>query len=337
MQNISEQLADIAISRSLLLQRVSNGLSKEVAQLYTEMIEDISTTILKSGKISNNMTKTIKDIKEQLQVPDIESDMNSLAQSEVSFTKNAYNAVIGVDIFKNIPPESAMAQIYNTSLIEGASIGMWLKDLEYSQAFDIERAVKLGMTMGETNVQLAKRLQSTMEVSMRNAQSIVITATSAVANKARMDFYESNSSVLNGYQWMATLDSRTRLEHAARDGAAWDLNGNGLNSKGKRFPFRQTPYGWRCRCQLKAILKSWRELGLDEDELPEGTRSSLDGYVPQSLSFDKWIENKPKQFQEEYLGKGRYELYRDGKITFIDLISQKGTVISIRELKEKYS
>ena len=41
------------------------------------------------------------------------------------------------------------------------------------------------MTLGETNAQLAQRVVNTMGVSMRNAQSIVITGTSAVTNKAR--------------------------------------------------------------------------------------------------------------------------------------------------------
>lgn len=334
MQNISEQLANLAITRSLLLHRVSNGLSNDVASLYKEMIDDITTTILKSGKSSNNITKTIKDIKAQLQVPDIESDMNSLAQSEVSFTKNAYNAVIGIDIFKNIPPESAMAQIYNTSLIEGASVGMWLKDLEYSQAFDIERAVKLGMTMGETNVQLAKRLQSTMEVSMRNAQSIVITATSAVANKARMDFYDANSEVLKGYQSIAVLDGRTSDLCIAYSGLKFDLQ---FKPIGHNKPYRATPRHFRCRSTHISILKSWRELGIDEDELPEGTQSSDAGYVPQSYTFGDWLKTKNTAQQNDILGVGKAQLWRDGKITLSDLVGQNGRTLTIAELKELHS
>ena len=180
MTNISEELADLTISRQLVLQRVANGLSKEVAQHYNEMIDDIRTTILKSGNISNRLRQTIKDIKEQLSVPNFDKEFKDLAKQEVNYTQKAYNSVIGVDVFKNIPPESAMNAILSTSLIEGATISAWMKDLEASQAFDIERAIKLGMTLGETNNQLAQRVVNTMGVSMRNAQSIVITGTSAV-------------------------------------------------------------------------------------------------------------------------------------------------------------
>ena len=194
------------------------------------------------------------------------------------------------------------------------------------------------MTLGETNNQLAQGVVNTLGVSMRNAQTIVKTGTASVANQARMEFYQANEDdVIKGYQWHATLDSRTRLEHAARDGAAWDTNKKGLNEKGKKYPFKYIPDGWNCRCQLVPILKTWREMGIDEDELPDGTRSSLDGYVPQTTTFDKWIEGKSDKFKEDYLGKGRYNLYKDGKITFSDLVGQKGRTLTLRELLEKYS
>ena len=337
MQNISDQLADLAIARSLVLIRIQNGLSNDVAILYNEMIDDISTTILKTGKISNHLTKTIKDIKAQLQVPDINDNLKDIAQAEVNYTQKASTSVIGIDSFKNIPPKGAKREILNTSLIEGATIHSWLKDLEASQAFDVERAVRLGMTLGETNAQLANRLKSTMELSMRNAQTIVRTATATVANKARMEFMEANNEVIKGWEWNSTLDGRVRKEHADRDGATWNLDKEGINAKGKKYPFRYTPYGWNCRCQLNPILKSWKELGIDEEEVPVGTRSSLDGYVSQDMTFDKWLKTKSSEFQKEYLGAGRYELYSKGKITLSDLINQKGRYLSIKELKEKYS
>ena len=55
------------------------------------------------------------------------------------------------------------------------------------------------------------------------------------------------------------------------------------------------------------------------------------------MTFDKWLKTKSSEFQKEYLGAGRYELYSKGKITLSDLINQKGRYLSIKELKEKYS
>jgi len=45
MANISTQLSDLAIIRSLLLQRIANNLSAEVAGAYQNIIDDISRDI----------------------------------------------------------------------------------------------------------------------------------------------------------------------------------------------------------------------------------------------------------------------------------------------------
>lgn len=336
MDNISTQLADLAISRSLVLIRLQNGLSKQVAEHYTAMIDDIQTTILKSGNISNRLRQTIKDIKEQLSVPNFDKDLKELAQSEVNYTQKAYNSVIGIDLFKNIPPEGAMSAILNTSLIEGALLSDWFKDLKNSQAFDVERAIKLGVTLGETNYQIAQRLKSTLEISQRNAETLVITSASAIGNQARMEFFNENSEVLKGWVYNAVLDTRTSAFCRAYDNLKWDMNKKPI---GHNLPFRQPPNQthWRCRSTILPWLKSWQELGIDEDEVPVGTRSSLDGYAPQDISFNDWLKRQSKERIEETLGKGRAELFLKGKITMRDLISQQGKTLSIAELKEKYS
>lgn len=334
MANLSEDLADLTISRQLVLQRVSNGLSKQVADHYEAMIDDISTTILKSGNISNRLRQTIKDIKEQLSVPNFDKEFKDLAKQEVNYTQKAYNSVIGVDVFKNIPPESAMSSILNTSLIEGATISAWMQDLEASQAFDVERAIKLGMTLGETNNQLAQRVVNTMGVSMRNAQSIVITGTSAVTNKARMDFYSENDDIIAGYQSIAVLDGKTSDVCIAYSNAKYTKDFKPIGNSPSYF---LTPRHFRCRSTHIPILKTWRELGIDEDELPIGTQSSDMGYLPQDYSFSDFLKLKTKEQQNEILGNGKAQLWRDGKITLSQLVTQQGRTLTLKELQEKYS
>jgi hypothetical protein len=59
----------------------------------------------------------------------------------------------------------------------------------------------------------------------------------------------------------------------------------------------------------------------------------MDGQVSAGTNFDKWLSQKDKSFQEQYLGKGRYDLYKSGKITLSDLVNQQGEVLSVKELK----
>lgn len=343
MANISEELADLTISRQLVIQRVANGLSKEVAEHYQAMIDDIRTTILKSGVISNHLKKTISDIKEQLSVPNFDKDFKELARQEVDYTQKAYNSVIGIDLFKNIPPESAMSSILNTSLIQGATANQWLDRLNESQIFFIgniineetQKQIRLGMTLGETNYSIAERVSFQLNASMREAQKIVITATSSIANQARMEFYSANDEVIKGYQSIAVLDGKTSDVCIAYSGQKYDNNLKPIG--GKQLPYKQTPRHFNCRSTHVPILKTWKELGIDLDELPTGTQSSDAGYLPQDYTFNDFLKTKTKDYQDKVLGVGRAQLWRDGKITLSQLVNQQGKSLTLKELKEKYS
>jgi hypothetical protein len=58
----------------------------------------------------------------------------------------------------------------------------------------------------------------------------------------------------------------------------------------------------------------------------------MNGQAPEDLTADKWFKLQDDKFKEFYLGKGRYELYKDGKISLKDLVSQNGRYLTITEL-----
>ncbi|WP_424411224.1 phage minor head protein [Pasteurella sp. PK-2025] len=91
-----------------------------------------------------------------------------------------------------------------------------------------------------------------------------------------------------------------------------------------------------CRSTMRLITKSWRELGFDVDEIPESTRASMDGQVKENITYEDWLKNKTKAQQDEILGKGKADLWRNGVITFRDMLDQSGRPLTLKELKEKY-
>ena len=91
-----------------------------------------------------------------------------------------------------------------------------------------------------------------------------------------------------------------------------------------------------CRCTISPVLKSWKELGIDGfEDFDEGTRASMDGQVSGSMTFEDWFETLDAARQEAILGKGRYELYKSGKISFSDLVDQNGRGLTVEELYKK--
>jgi len=85
------------------------------------------------------------------------------------------------------------------------------------------------------------------------------------------------------------------------------------------------------------VLKTWRELGINMDELSDNTRASMEGQVTDK-TFADWLKRKTETdptFADRTLGKGRAELWRNGKITMDQMISG-GKPLSLAELKAKY-
>ena len=92
---------------------------------------------------------------------------------------------------------------------------------------------------------------------------------------------------------------------------------------------------WNCRCLYVEVLKTWKELGIDLNEMPASTRASMDGQV-KDTSFGEWLKGQSPARQEEILGKGRADLYNRGVITFNQLTDGKGAPLSLKQLQDKY-
>ena len=341
MQNLTDEIKDLLLTRSLLLQRVSNSLTKDIINAYVSVIDDILAQIA-TGKNINivNMNEIIKELNAKL-TPDLTSvndDLVQLGINEASYVANGINGAIGIDLVSKLPTDRTVQKIVNTSLMDGLTISEWLGKQDKSFQETLTKQIRLAVIEGETNPQIVSRLKGALDIkNNNNIKTIVRTAVATVTSQVREQTYKENEDIFKGWEWNATLDSRVRPEHLLLDKSFWSLEGKGLNEKGKKYKFRQAPDSWNCRCILLPIVKSFKELGIPLDEVSKGTRSSIDGYISSNLSASDWFESKSKAFQEEYLGKSRYELYKKGTITLSDLLNQQGRYLTIKELKAKYS
>ena len=93
MQNLTDEIKDLLLTRSLLLQMVSNSLTKDIVNAYVSVIDDILAQIA-TGKNINliNMNKIIKELNAKL-TPDltiVNDDLVQLGISEASYVANVY-------------------------------------------------------------------------------------------------------------------------------------------------------------------------------------------------------------------------------------------------------
>ena len=58
----------------------------------------------------------------------------------------------------------------------------------------------------------------------------------------------------------------------------------------------------------------------------------MDGQVPQSLTYPKWLKQQSARVQDEALGPTRGRLFRQGKVTIDRFVDDQRQVISVKEL-----
>jgi hypothetical protein len=119
------------------------------------------------------------------------------------------------------------------------------------------------------------------------------------------------------------LDNRTTEICIGYDGKVYPIN------EGPRPPFH-----WQCRTQAVPVLKSWKQLGINLKEAPEGTRSSMNGQEAAKITYPEWLKKQPIEFQDEVLGPTRAKLWRSGKVK-IDRFTQDGKLLTLDQLRKK--
>jgi SPP1 gp7 family putative phage head morphogenesis protein len=340
--NVSDKLLDLTIIRQLLLERVIAGqsaaLNKQLDSIAAALQKQLKGKELTEYQ-GKRLDKAIAELKEIVTVK--EPDLSDLTAAEAGFFRDS---MVNVGIDAVLPPVTVLESVAQSSLIQGATMGNWFARLTESARFDIERTVKNGVSLGQTNAQIAKELIGVgdkggqpIAKARRDAMAITRTAVQTVAKDARLASLEANANIIKAVQWVSTLDSRTSEICMARSGKTWSYPD--FKPIGHKIPWNGGPPAhWNCRSSFIPITKSFEELtgGKIKDKVEPATRASMDGYVAADLTFDQFLKNKPPEFADKMLGKGRAELWRSGKITLNQLLDQRGNPLTLAQLKAQY-
>lgn len=67
----------------------------------------------------------------------------------------------------------------------------------------------------------------------------------------------------------------------------------------------------------------------------EATQASMTGPVDARLDYEEWLRGRPLAMQLDILGPTKHKLWQDGKITFRDLVDQRGNPLTLAEIIAK--
>ena len=347
MPSVNTLLARNAVDRQIHMLRLSASVRKEVIRILNglerQLVGQLAQTNLTDFQ-SRRYQDMVANVREMAGKAFAAADhattraVRGLAAYEVDAVRADVHAAVGVDLLNaTMSPEWTTA-IAERMIVQGAPMSAWWAKQENDLVFRFEQEVRKGLIANETTDKIIARVRGDAEntgvVGQTRAQAaaLVQTTITGASNEARMEAFRSNSDILRGVQQVSTLDERTTDICAAYDLAAWDLDGTPID--GTTLPFNGgPPRHWNCRSTLAPIVKSSEELGTNVEIAP-GKRASMDGAVGDKVSFGDWLETKSKAQQDNILGEGRADLWREGKITLRDLVDQSGRPLTLDELKK---
>ena len=230
--------------------------------------------------------------------------------------------------------------------ISGQSLRHWLRRTHQGLSCSLVREVRAGYAQGATTLQITERILGdalaqpnaigVLPAARRQLRQLVHASVQALANREREALFRANTDLVRGLRWLATLDGRSCSFCGARDGLVYELD---HHPRGHDLPWAGGPGAchFGCRCVSLPVLATWRELGVDLDEMPPGQRASQDGPVPATLRFEEWLAGKSDAFQERYFGPGRAALWREHKLTLAELLGSHGRPLPLATLRARWA
>lgn len=277
----------------------------------------------------------------------LEQRLTEIAESEAEWQRKVVRDEAPVDVDMALPSPDQLRAAVLERPFEGQPLSRWFEGLDQNTQRSLERAVRQGIVQGETVQEIVQRVRGTrargykdgvLGTTTRSAEAIVRTSVKHSSAQARERTFEANRDLIKGEQWIATLDSRTCPICQDLDGRADDGEGNRIEGE-RELRGRRPPIHVNCRCDVVPILKSWREMGVDADDLDKSARASMNGQVPGNITYEDWLRRRVNdgdmEVVEEALGKERAKLFANGRVSVGDFVDRRGRTITLQELRER--
>lgn len=347
---VNDSLVDEFLRHQIYLERFKQGQLDALQAFLLRLMDDVSavlgrrlTDVRTQGTVN---TKRLQDLLKELQAVSDEvakelreavtGQMKDLATYESGWTLATLQATIPVVVdFKTISPAQLWAAT-TARPFEGRQFQEWWRDYSVSQRRRVQDAVRMSVVEGETVEQTIRRIRGTKTagyrdgvvngITRRSAEALARTSINHVVTLARQATFDANQDIISAVTWRSTLDSRTSEICQARDGKVFPLD------SGPRPPAHPN-----CRSTIVPVVKSWKELGIDLAEATPGTRASLNGQVPVTMTYQDWLRKQPVSFQDDVLGPTKGRLFRKGELTldrFVDMGT--GRAYTLDELRRKH-
>lgn len=356
MGSANEALLNTLIGHDVDLSHLSNGqvvaivkiLNSRDADLRAALIAAIDNlgTDLSADAVDSALSAVLRINKDTFIAirQALDQTTDGLISYEIAFQQGALQVVIPAVVQEEIPIAAAqfshVKAIAQARPFQGRLLKEWMDGIEAGRAAAVRNAVRAGVVEGRTTADIVRTVMGTrvqsyadgiLQKPRREIEAVVRSAISHTAETASDSAYEANSDIISHVVWLSTLDNRTSQACRIRDRLPYTLGS--YKPIGHKIPWLAGPgrIHFCCRSTKFPVLKSASKLGFSDG----GTRSSMDGQVPQSMSYGDWIKSQSAARQDQVLGPARGKLLRDGGLDLDAFYNDRGKLLTLDQLREQ--
>lgn len=326
-----EAIHTIAVRHRIGLTRYSNAVVRKTIALLNrievQVVERLARTSNESiaGQRLEQLLTEIRGIQKAgwgLISDRVNLDLRELAGNEAAFAQGLASlapapqiATVGA-VFTGAPALPQVMAAVNARPFQGKLLRDWLADTEASVAAKVRDTIRQGFVEGQTTDQIVRGLRGTraaqykdgvLEAPRRSVEAMVRTAITHTANVAHEETWKANADVVKGVHWVSTLDSRTTLICASRDGNIYPIG------EGPRPPAHIN-----CRSTTTPVI------------------AAIEGVTPfVRPTYAEWLKKQPAAVQDDILGPTRAKLYRSGGFTVDKFVDRAGQTITLDQLRAR--
>lgn len=326
-------LIDAATRHQVFVERYGGGVWKnDIAPIIAQLRDDLASLVTNATLTQDQLFRVntlLADVDAVIEASAAELAgkfdvaLPAFAEYEAGFNQRLLGGVVNVEL-AGLSVEAVAAVATNTTLtlvsgsdIEYATVSELIDHFAGTVSQDVATLLRAGAIQGRTSQELSRdvfRLVNTR--TKTQAEALTRTVVASVSAQASRETGRANADVLSGEKWVSTLDGRTTLLCAGRDG--------------KVYPIGEGPYPpahFRCRSR-----RVWQ---IDPAfALPgfEGERASYTGPVSAQSTYGGWLKKQPAAFQDEVLGPERAKLFRSGKVSIDRFTDDAGRTYTLQEL-----
>jgi SPP1 gp7 family putative phage head morphogenesis protein len=342
MTNANTLIYDKSVDRAAMVRLYEQKVNSKVELVIDGHAIRVDTLIKKSklnGTGFKGFQHDLEDeiIKTMQETRNITSrSLVDLFKDQVSYTVQNLDSAIG-KLWRTEQPPRRIAEdfVLKQPLIGNQTLDAGWSHIGLSEKLRIETIIRKGVAEGLTEDAIAKEVSaSAFNITKNQARGLVVTSITSIYTQADHEVYKANEKALQGWQYVAVLDSRTTPLCAHRDGTIYPI------SDTEHLP----PAHWHCRSTTIPIVKSYEQLA-ELEGISQIRKRNLSGLTPKQIAFydgqsplkesyNEWLLRQPQEVQYRHLGStAKLEAFRSGQLTLDKFTNPDGSSIGIKELR----